>query len=268
MHQDEASIDTLTVGEQLSHARAAMQLSIEDIAQHLKLSPLQITRLENNDFATLGAVFSRGFVRLYARHVGLNADELVAAMAGNLHRNKESLSVHNEEIPLGKGLSKYWLILFVMAIILVLGVPLAIYYWLSSSATITPASKPPVIVPHPVAPAVNKVLAPTALPPAAPAAEKKDATTENDTAVEPVTDANTGRMSFKFDADSWVEIRDGSNHTVLSHLYRAGETAEISGTPPLSLVIGNAAQVSLQYNDQPVDLKPYTGVTVAKVTLK
>jgi cytoskeleton protein RodZ len=267
MLPDETTLDMLTVGEQLTQARKAMQLSIVDIAQHLKLSPQQIERLENNDFATLGAVFSRGFVRLYARHVGLNADELVAAMAGNLQRNKESLSVHNEEIPLGKGLSKHWLILFFMAIILVLGIPLVIYYWLSAPAAITPPPKPPVIVPHPAAPPANKALAP-ALPAALPLAENKDVTTENDATAATITDTSTGRMSFKFDADSWVEIRDGSNHTVLSHLYRTGETAEISGTPPLSLVVGNAAKVSLQYNDQPVDLKPYTAVTVAKVTLK
>lgn len=269
MHEDELSVDTLSVGAQLCQARTAMQLSMMDIAQRLKISPQQIALIEDDDFNTIGLVFSRGFVRQYARHVGLDGDSLVAAMSGNLQRKAESLSVHNEEIPLGKGLSKYWLVLFVAAITLVIGIPLALYYWLSSD-TASVAPKKSVATPPPIIAPTTKPLTP-ATPPVTPVpAKDKDTTTNSDASniAASTTDIATGRMSFKFDTDSWVEIRDGSNHAVLSHLYRAGETAEISGTPPLSLVIGNAAKVSLQYNDQPVDLKPYTGVTVARVTLK
>ncbi|MFA5171674.1 MAG: RodZ domain-containing protein [Sulfuriferula sp.] len=271
MHEDELSVDTLSVGAQLCQARTAMQLSMMDIAQRLKISPQQIALIEDDDFNTIGLVFSRGFVRQYARHVGLDADSLVAAMSGNLQRKAESLSVHNEEIPLSKGLSKYWLVLFIGAITLVIGIPLALYYWLSGdTASATPKktviTPPPIIAPakQPLTPAAALLVTPVP-------AEGKEATANSDVSnavTTSTTDIATGRMSFKFDTDSWVEIRDGSNHTVLSHLYRAGETAEISGTPPLSLVIGNAAKVSLQYNDQPVDLTPHTGVTVARVTLK
>ncbi|MEQ1667678.1 MAG: helix-turn-helix transcriptional regulator, partial [Sulfuriferula sp.] len=103
MSLDESAIDTLSVGEQLQQARTAMQLGITDVAQHLKLSALQIERLENNDFSALGLVFSRGFVRQYARLVGLDADTLVAAMTGNTQQQAESISVHNEQIPLSQG---------------------------------------------------------------------------------------------------------------------------------------------------------------------
>ncbi len=269
MHEDELTVDTLSVGAQLCQARTAMQLSMMDIAQHLKISPQQIALIEDDDFNTIGLVFSRGFVRQYARHVGMDADSLVAAMAGNLQRKTESLSIHNEEIPLGKGLSKYWLVLFIAAITLVIGIPLALYYWLSSDTVPITLSKS-VATPAPVVAPVKQASTPAAPPVTPLPAESKDTAANSDASnvVAATTDIATGRMSFKFDTDSWVEIRDGSNHAVLSHLYRAGETAEISGTPPLSLVIGNAAKVSLQYNDQPVDLKPHTGVTVARVTLK
>ena len=269
MHEDDLSVDTFSVGAQLCQARTAMQLSMVDIAQHLKISPQQIALIEGDDFNTIGLVFSRGFVRQYARYVGLDADNLVAAMAGNLQRKTESISIHNEEIPLSKGLSKYWLVLFIGAITLVIGIPLALYYWLSNDTVpITP--KKSVATPAPVVAPAKQPTTPAALTVTPVPVEGKDTTANSDTSnvAASTTDIATGRMSFKFDTDSWVEIRDGSNHAVLSHLYRAGETAEISGTPPLSLVIGNAAKVSLQYNDQPVDLKPYTGVTVARVTLK
>lgn len=270
MSLDESAVDTLlSVGEQLRQARTAMQLSITDVAQHLKLSAPQIERLENDDFTTLGLVFSRGFVRQYARHVGLDADTLVAAMVGNTQHKSESISVHNEQIPLSQGLSKYWLILVIIAVSLVIGVPLGIYYWLSSdTVTIAKTSVPD----HKAVTNPTKPLASLAPPKAEPVTDKSatsniiPASVVDAPATE--TDVNTGRLSFKFDTDSWVEIRDANKRMILSHLYRTGETAEISGTPPLSLVIGNAAKVSLQYNDQVVDLQPYTGVTVARVTLK
>jgi cytoskeleton protein RodZ len=41
----------------------------------------------------------------------------------------------------------------------------------------------------------------------------------------------------------------------------------VVGQPPLSLVIGNAAAVRLKYNDNPVDLKPYVQIEVARLTL-
>lgn len=269
MSIDESTVDTLSVGAQLRQARANRQLSVTDVAQHLKLSALQIDYIENDDFSVLGLVFSRGFVRQYARYVGLDADALVAAMANNSQHKTESISVHSEQIPLSQGLSKYWFILVITAISIVIGVPIGIYYWLSSdTVTIDNAAA----ANYKVASSSIKTLAPpTPLnieplvdnaikPKTSPATPINAPTTERDISM--------GRLLFKFDSDSWVEIRDANKHMILSHLYRAGESAEISGTPPLSLIIGNAAKVSLRYNDQAFDLKPYTGVTTARVTLK
>ncbi len=268
MSLDESAIDTLSVGEQLQQARTAMQLGITDVAQHLKLSALQIERLENNDFSTLGLVFSRGFVRQYARLVGLDADMLVAAMTSN-KQQAESISVHNEQIPLSQGLSKYWLILVVTAVGLVVGVPLGIYYWLSSDTPTVTVSKVATPSQKTITNSIKTITPPVPAKAELPVDNAATTNTQSaDTSDATISDIGTGRLSFKFDSDSWVEIRDANKRMILSHLYRAGETSEISGKPPLSLVIGNAAKVSLQYNDQLVDLQPYTGVTVARITLK
>ena len=42
----------------------------------------------------------------------------------------------------------------------------------------------------------------------------------------------------------------------------------MKGMPPLQLVVGNASGVQVTYNDQPVDLAPYTKVDVARLTLE
>lgn len=262
----------LSVGTRLRSARQTAGLSVNDIAQHIKLTPKQIDTIESNGFDELGLVFSRGFVRNYARLVGLDGNALVAEMSSTLRNKTEPLSVHDEHIPLTSGLSKYWLIMAGLALTIVIGVPLLVYHWLSADDTpiklaVTP--KPSVTAPAPVkqpaAPVVPATVAtpattPLPVPPSPP--ETVSSTTANsDTPA-------AGRLQFQFSQDSWVEIRDSKQHSVLSHLYRAGETAEVSGTPPLSLVIGNAAHVTLKYNDQTVDLAPHTAVTVARLALQ
>jgi len=42
----------------------------------------------------------------------------------------------------------------------------------------------------------------------------------------------------------------------------------VSGVPPFAVVIGNAQQVRISYNDKPVDLMPYVKVEVARFTLE
>ena len=48
----------------------------------------------------------------------------------------------------------------------------------------------------------------------------------------------------------------------------AGGSKELSGTPPFQLKIGNAAQVELSFNGQPVALADKIRGTTAKIELK
>ena len=45
-------------------------------------------------------------------------------------------------------------------------------------------------------------------------------------------------------------------------------TQAIAGSPPLDVVIGNAADVTLTWKGQRVDLAPYTRGNVARLTLE
>jgi len=80
--------------------------------------------------------------------------------------------------------------------------------------------------------------------------------------------AGTGRISLKFEGESWVEIRSGSGKLLVASLHSAGTERFVSGLPPFEVVIGNAQQVRLTYNDKPVDLSPYVKVEVARFTLQ
>ncbi|HVR93563.1 MAG TPA: helix-turn-helix transcriptional regulator, partial [Casimicrobiaceae bacterium] len=66
-------------GARLRAAREAAGLSLDQVAQQLKLAPRQVKALEEESFGELpGRTFSRGFVRNYARLLHLDAQDLLA----------------------------------------------------------------------------------------------------------------------------------------------------------------------------------------------
>lgn len=80
--------------------------------------------------------------------------------------------------------------------------------------------------------------------------------------------AGIGRITLQFEGESWVEIRSGSGKLLVASLHTPGTERLVSGVPPFEVVIGNAQQVRLTYNDKPVDLSPYVKVEVARFTLQ
>jgi cytoskeleton protein RodZ len=73
-------------GASLKTARERAGLSLDEVAQALKLAPRQVRALEEEDFAQLpGRTFARGFVRNYARLLKLDGDDLLAQLPDATH---------------------------------------------------------------------------------------------------------------------------------------------------------------------------------------
>ena len=66
------------IGADLRRARIGRKQSVEDIAQATKITPTLVRAIESEAFAKLpGGLFTRGFLRAYAREVGLDPEEIV-----------------------------------------------------------------------------------------------------------------------------------------------------------------------------------------------
>ncbi len=76
-----------TLGEWLRQARESKGLSFEEIEAAIRIRPRFLQALESEDFAAFpgGEVQIRGFLRLYARHLGLSADEALARYDAEVH---------------------------------------------------------------------------------------------------------------------------------------------------------------------------------------
>lgn len=73
----ETSVST-SPGQHLREARKAKQWSIEDVARKINLSTYLVQAIEDDDYTKMeGAVFAKGYLRLYANVIGANQHQVL-----------------------------------------------------------------------------------------------------------------------------------------------------------------------------------------------
>ena len=292
-----SEIEQSSIGQVLRDAREAQGLTLEEAAARLRLMQRQIVAMEADEFESLGQpVFARGFVRNYSRLLGLEPEILLAKMEG---APSEPSVVSYAEPPQPRSwLSSPWLILLLLGVLVVVTVPVTLYWWLNegedelvsrvqsvervdpvplpprpvavpveaAAPVAEPAPPPPVEAATPVAPAAPAPAMPVA--PAAPAPIPAAVPGEAGAPAAPVSPVLGGVLKLEFGNEAWVEIKDASGRMLHRQLNPAGSSVSVRGQPPFDLVIGNAAQARMTYNGRPIDLNPFIGMTVARFTLE
>jgi cytoskeleton protein RodZ len=264
------------VGEELAVARAALGLSIADIAQQLKFGARQIEAMEQGRFEDLpSGTFARGMVRSYARLLKLDAESLVARMAARVAvpDNAEAVASIRRPIPITDSSRRLNLIYAALSLaILCVSAAVLIEWQRERSAearlTFVPAARMPQETAEPqrlAAAAPVEVNATSVITPPAPEARPPSAQSPS---AQPPAAQDKRRIVLKFDGNSWVEIRGRDGKALISQLNPAGSEQTVEGRPPFSLVIGNAQFVRLSYDDRQIDLAPHVKVEVARFTLE
>jgi len=293
-----APIEPETAGVLLRQAREAAGLSLDAVAQQLKLAPRQVDALEQSDYTRLpGRTFVRGFMRNYARLLHLDPEMVLSAMPGAaaapsleapaLHATAPSIG----ELPTAErtrsGMTRWVIPLLLIAIV----AGAAVYEYMRPGGDGARNGAPRMSAPSKsIGEAATTALpnpmlagnAPATIetqPPSAPAAPTPA------TNASPIADAGapaiaaTGTPSGVSAAEeatlvlayrdfSWTEVRDRSGHVLLAKMMSSGQQQTLTGIPPFDLVIGNSSDVKLKYRNQPVDLAPLSRGNVARFTLK
>lgn len=290
-------------GTMLRKAREVRGESLEEVAQALKLSMRQLVAIESGHYEILpGPAFVRGFVRNYARHLGLDPEVVLAAVGAEASAAVDLTPVSNAEgdMPANRGFKFNVVPAAVVAGLLLVLISAGGYFgWFEtptqsevdvidpgmapmtqSEAEEALAASAPVEVEldQPLAePAAALVAVPeSATPPAPAAAAAPVVPPVADPAVSagvpvdaaaPAADAPPP-LRFVFSGESWVEVKDASGAILFSGIGVPGSSRTVQGAPPFALVIGNARSVRLEFNGKPVDLVPHTKVSVARLTVQ
>jgi len=80
-----------TIGEQLKQARLERKLTIKKVSQATAVRAYFLDALEADNFESLPSpVQARGFLRIYANYLGLDAEQLLATLRGDIPAQQES----------------------------------------------------------------------------------------------------------------------------------------------------------------------------------
>ena len=264
-------------GDRLRREREMRGITLDEITESTKISRRHLEALEKEHFDQLpGGVFNKGFVRAYARFLGIDEDQAVAdySTASNEQpepENKFPLEIHEESNrELNPRRSKFPLIFAVAALV---GVLVGYGFWIKSkphnsgaientrqSAPASAASEPQANAPTPPATASSPELTNDS----SQAAAAKQAPAESTAAPRPVErrreavsseSANapasaketTFLVQVKAKEDSWVSIvADGKS--VMQRVLTADKHKSIKAGKILILRTGNAGGIEVSFN--------------------
>ncbi len=244
--------ESISFGDWLRRQREMREISLRDIADRTKISLRYLEAMESDRFDLLpAAVFAKGFLREYARYVGLSPDDVVNHYLSVNHpeeqdaAQRDDTKVRTKPKPVDPGqppVRRNWssgLLLALGAFVLLVLVGLAVWFMdrHHDQPSAAQQASPAVVVPP--APALKPAASPTAPPqPSAPL-----------------------QVSLDFTQDCWVEaVIDGKNRS--SELRVQGEALQLEAEKSIALTLGNAGAVEVQVNGYPLDLGKKKGDVV------
>jgi cytoskeletal protein RodZ len=230
-------------GEWLRRQREMREISLRDIADRTKISLRYLEAMEADRFDILPApIFAKGFLREYARYVGLSPDEVVnhylsvqTPQEGGDERKPEETRPGRERARKTRGWT--WGLFLLLAGALLLAAVALFAWWAQKRRDDTAIQQPP----PPIAAPPSMTPATPVPPPAAPSAPLE--------------------ISLDFTESCWVEaVSDGKNH--LSELRVQGESLQLEAKESIVLTLGNAGAVEIQVNGMPLELGKKKGEVV------
>jgi cytoskeleton protein RodZ len=282
-------------GDLLRHKREQSGLTLGQAAERSRIKPEILAAIESGDTAAIPSVYLKGYVRNYARFLGV---DLAAVERGLQHLQGSQPEVQSVfSVPSDRGRTERWLkassYLAATAVVAALVWQFtheAVRFSQRDAQLTSTAVAPPeapasgdgesVTDQRPANSHLNASIASIellerrqelggkAVAEQAWAAIGSHADGDRPAAAEPAESViGAHRLAITTSADTWVEILDAQGSQLEFDLIRAGAQREYSGSEPFRVMIGRASAVVLSMDGEAVDLGPHTRGNVARLTL-
>lgn len=284
---------TPKLGKLLKEAREAQGLSVGQIAEQLHLRPSIVADIEADNYANIASVtYVKGYIKNYARIVGLNKEVVETALAQQFPvANSPTMQSFSRKTTRqardGRLMMVTYFIVFTLLALLVV-------WWVQKSEMMSGVDLSKLTVEEVAeiktdaarAAEFDDIVGPT------------DGSLEAETGVEPQTmiasasltvpntAADDGRIdslesqpsdnsaeikdsavAMKLVNDCWIKVTDGQGKTLVNGLKTAGSQLNVVGQEPFQVILGAPQSLELSINGQSVDLAKYPKGSVARLTL-
>ncbi len=289
-----------TPGQVLRLQREELKLSIQEIAKRIHLDVKIIEAIENDSSEGMpSAIYVRGYLRSYAKVVGADADEIIKLYNADspppppeiLPEVKPPSQVSSNDKPVKA-----------FTYLITLGLVLLLLIWYQSNFVVnTQKSNEQLntetsingtditykIINHPgswqspnnnmaegvdIEPTTSLLSITNDISELEVYDEEQTVETtpterSDDNSSLSVSGQGPDTIDMKLTSDSWIEINDKNNNRLFHDLALAGKEYSISGTAPLTVLLGFSKGVSIKFNGKPFDAEPYSRAGIARFTL-
>ena len=254
--------ERLTLGQELRRRREAKGIELQDISNATRVAVRFLRAIEEDAFASLpGGLFTRSFIRTYARHVGMDEEEAIA-------RYYEQTGQTREEIPrypfttvaAERARSIFWtrvvVILFVAGVLAVGGYG-GWHYWQREGKRLweqrgsRPAPVPENQEPAraPVAPSSEGVSAPSSV-----SAEAGPTMVSPSPAPSISSVSQPLEIRLEATGNCWISVQVDDEPKPRQEMLRAGDVRTFRPQKQVRLSVGSVPALKVTINGQPAQL--------------
>ena len=308
MSEEQLEQPQVSPGQLLKQARIAQKLSTQEIADRVRLKNSLIIDIEqdNYDF-NISLTFLKGYLKLYAKQVGVNEDEVMQAFDNLSTQNKEPAKLQSFSRRIAHQAHDDKLMLVTYLIIAVV-IALVVVWWLqqdSPSTKVTVIDQPLVASQTPTntqqssqdAEQADEQLSQiestdNSLPEQAQAELNADGSQPlADAAVQDVESLlaetellvdNSGdaaqetlatpqaqpiELVFTFSSDCWMKLTDATGEDIAYGTKTAGRVMPVTGIPPFAVILCAPEVVQIKYDGEAVDMSRFRVGATARFNL-
>jgi cytoskeleton protein RodZ len=273
-------------GQILKQARERANLSIQEIADKIKLKKILIENIEQDNYdINISLTFVRGYLKLYAKHVYVEEAEILKAFESLSTQKKEPVKLQSFSRRVANQANDDKLMIVTYLIVAAVIALVVIWWFQQSSTDATSISSPknrldsviPDVIEQEVLPfdtndtpdieIVNSTSGdeniftaePTLIPLEAEISDASDITiTETTSPVE---------LIFEFSGDCWINLSDATGENIAYGVKVKGYVMTQSGIPPFVVTLGAPEAVKIRYAGEPLDMSFLPTGRIAKFDL-
>ncbi|WP_371376409.1 RodZ domain-containing protein [Thalassotalea aquiviva] len=291
-------IEIIGPGHMLKDARESLGLSVEQVAEQLRLRVTVVKDIECEQFDTsVPETFIRGYLKNYAKLVEVDYDDVKTSYDAIAVAKQQGAEMKSFSQGKRKKAENNRLMFACYALFLGL-VSLTILWWYQESSAVdlamieqansnqnefveaniesnqatneaevaltllaynSPVTEQTEQSTPPVEPVANSADAANSL-----ALTKTNHSPASNQDQNAETEANISRLVFSFSGDCWVNVFDATGERLAWGVKKADYVMSLQGVAPFNITLGKPELVAINYNEQPIDMSDYQIGQIAK----
>lgn len=258
--ETELDIDIDDIGTILKSSRLKSKKSLEDISSELCIRKIYLTALEEGDYETLPPIpYGVGYVRTYARYLGLNPERAVKLYkdASIVEENTKTEEISEE--PEANKSNNWHIIISILALVIVYGL-WNLYTKDNASSNFVLVQDATTIMQEAVSAETERIVSETEdAAPASPVIEEaqkevtKDGITnkKEELVVEGKTEepkakevVETNKIVIEVTGETWVELKD-KNKVYLQGVFHKGDRKTLNYAKNMFITVGRPQNIKI-----------------------